>query len=74
MDVKNKAVSTIGYTLPPGVYKITDTDSMLKSLFPGRVRVNITIDDFRLKSNLDNNKTNRFTKQSFINTILGFTE
>ena len=35
---------------------------MLKSLLPIEVKVNITIDDIRLKSNLTTNKTIRFTK------------
>ena len=47
---------------------------MLKSLLPGKVKVNITIDDIRLKSDSIINKTIRFTEKSFFNTILGFTE
>ena len=37
LDVKYRAGSTIGYTLPPGVYKIGDINLMLKSLLPGEV-------------------------------------
>ena len=74
MDVKYITGSTIGYTLPPCVYKTTDNNSMIKSLLPKEVKVKITIDDIGLKSNLTINKTIRFTKKSFSYTKLGFTE
>ena len=37
------------------------------------MKVNITIDDVRLKSNLKTNQTLIFTVKSFFYTILGFT-
>ena len=36
---------------------------MLKSLLRKEVKVNLTIDDVRLKSNLTTNKTIKFTKK-----------
>ena len=61
-----------GYTIQPGVYEITDNSLMLKSLLPKGVKVNITIDDTRLKSTLNDNKARRFTKKSlfFLNQVL----
>ena len=47
---------------------------MLNSLFPNQVKVNILIDDIRLKSNLTTNKTIKFTKNSLSFIILGFTQ
>ena len=47
---------------------------MVMSLLLDDVKVNITIDDIRLKSNLTTNKTIRFTKNSFFYTKLGFTQ
>ena len=47
---------------------------MLKSLLPNKVKVKNTIDDNRLKTNLTPNKTIRFTKRFFFNTILGYTQ
>ena len=38
------------------------------------MKVNITIDDVGLRSNLTSNKTIKFTKKSFFYTILGFIE
>ena len=65
LDVKYIATSIIGYTLPVGIYEISDNNSMIKSLLPNNVKVNITIDDIRLKSNLTTNKTKKFTKKIF---------
>ena len=47
---------------------------MLKSLLPDDVKVNITIDDIGLRSNLTTIKTSRFTKNCFFYTMLGFTQ
>ena len=47
---------------------------MLKSLLPKKVKVNFTIDDIRLRSNLTTNKTIMFIENSFFYTILGFNQ
>ena len=72
MDVKFIAGSTSGYTIPTGVYKIRDTNLMLKSLFHKQMKVKFTVDDIRLKSKLTINKTIGLQKIFF--TLLGFTE
>ena len=38
---------------------------MLSSLLPHEVKVNITKDDIRLRSNLTTNKTKKFTEKPF---------
>ena len=60
--------------MPPGKYETTDINLMLQSFLPKDVKVNITIDDIRLKSDLNNNKAIRFTQNFFFYAILGFTE
>ena len=65
LGVKNIALSTNGFTSPPGINEISDNNLVLKSLLPNMVRVNITIDDKRLRSNLTTKKTINFTKKSF---------
>ena len=72
LDVKYIDAKSTGFTFPIGIYEIVDNNSIVKSLLPDEVKVNITIDDTRLKSNLTTNKTIRFTKKSFFFTILGF--
>ena len=74
LDIKYIPGSTIGYTLPPGLYEISDINLMLKSLVPNGVKVKITNDAIRLRSNLTTNKTIRFTKKSFIYTKIRFTQ
>ena len=63
LGVEYIAGSTQGYTLPPGVYKITAISLTLESLLDKEVKANITVDDIRLKSNLRNNNTKRFIKK-----------
>ena len=72
-DVKKIAGSTTSSTLLPSICEIADIDSMLKSLLPNKLKINITSDNIRLQPNLTTNKTIRFTK-IFFYTILGFTQ
>ena len=74
LDKKCISATSIGYTLAPGMYENSDLNLILKSLLPDEVKVNITNDDIRLKTNLTTNKTSRFTKKSFFYTILDFTQ
>ena len=63
-----------GYSLNPGIYEVVDLNNTLKHNLPDNVKVNITIDDIRLKSNLKINQTLIFTEKSFFYTILGCTK
>ena len=58
----------------PGIYEVVDLNNTLKHILPDNVKINITIDDIRLKSNLKINQTLLFTEKSFFYTILGFTQ
>ena len=73
LNNKNVTGLTGRHTLPRGVYEIIDFNFTLTSLLPKEIKVIITIDDVRLKSNLPTDKSIRFTKKCFY-TILGFTE
>ena len=66
LDIKYIPKTTIGYTLPPGIYVICDNNLMFKFSLPNEVKVKITNDQVRLKSNLTTNKAIRFTKKSFL--------
>ena len=74
LDLKYIPTKRTGYSQNPGIYEIVDLDNTLKHILPDNVKVNITIDDIRLKSNLKINQTLIFTKNSFFYTILGFTQ
>ena len=74
LDIKHIDGSTSGCVLPSGTYKSTNTSSMIDSVFPNQVKVNITIDDIRLRTDLTTNKIKTLLKSPFLYTILGFTK
>ena len=61
LDKKNIAGSTKGYTLPPGIFEISDINLTLKCSFPKNMKVRITFVDISIRSNLTTTKTIRFT-------------
>ena len=74
LDLKYFPTKRTGYSLNPGIYEVVDLNNTLNHILPNNVKVNITIDDIRLKSNLKTNQTLIFTERSFFYTILGFTQ
>ena len=74
LDLEYIPAKRTGYTLNPGIYEVIDLNNTLKYFLPDNVKVTITIDDIRLKSNLKINQTLIFTKKSFFYTTLGFTQ
>ena len=65
LDTQYIDAKTSGYTLPPGIYEISDIKLMLKSLLPDDKKVNFTFDGIRLRSKLTTNETIKFTNKSF---------
>ena len=74
LDLKYIPTKRTGYSLNPGIYEVIDLNNTLKYILPKNVKVNITINDNRLKSILKINQTLIFTEKSFFYTILGFTQ
>ena len=74
LDLENIPTKRIGYSLNPSIYEVIDLNNTLKYILPDNVKIIITIDDIRLKSNLKVNQTLIFTNISFFYTILGFTQ
>ena len=52
LNLKYIPTKRIGYSLNPGIYEVIDLNNTLKYISPDTIKVNITIDDIRLKSNL----------------------
>ena len=50
--IKNFPLQRTGLTLPPGIYEKSDINKTLEYLLPDIVKVNFTIIDIRLKSDL----------------------
>ena len=74
LDLKYIPTKRTGYTLNPGIYEIVDLNNTLKYILPDNVKLTVSIDDIRLKSNLKINQTLIFTEKSFFYTILGYTQ
>ena len=53
---------------------MVDLNNTLKYIWPDNLKVSVTIDDVRLKSNIKIDQTLTFTNKSFFYTILGFTQ
>ena len=52
LDLKYIPKKRTGFSLNPGVYEVSDLNNILKYILPDNVKVSVTIDDIRLKSNL----------------------
>ena len=74
LDLKYSPTKRTRYSLNPGIYDVVDLNNTLKYILPDNVEVNVTIDNVRLKSILKINQTLTFTNNSFLYTILGFTQ
>ena len=74
LDLKYISTKRIGFSLNPGIYEIIDLNNTLEYILPDNVKVSVTIDDIRLKSNLKINQTLIFTEKSFFYSFLGFTQ
>ena len=73
LDWKYIPTKRTGYSLNPSIFEVTDLNITLKYILPDNVKISVTIDDIRLKSNLKTNQTIIFTEKSFFHTILEFT-
>ena len=73
LDLKYIPTERTRYSINLGIYEIVDLNITLKNILPDNVKVNVRIDDIRLKANLKTNQTLIFTEKSFFYTILGFT-
>ena len=74
LDLKYIPKKRTGYSLNPGIDEVIDFHITLKNILPDNVKVSVTIDDIRLKSNIKGNQNLIFTNKSFFYTILGFTQ
>ena len=74
LDLNYIPTERTGYSLIPAVYEVVDLNNTPKHNLPDNVKVGVTIEDVRLKSNLKSNQTLIFTEKSFFYSILGFTQ
>ena len=74
LDLKYIPTKRIGYSIEPNIYNVVDLNKILKNILPDNVKIDITIDERKYKSDLKINQTLIFTNKSFFYTILGFTQ
>ena len=74
LDLKYIPTKRMGYSIEPNIYNVVDLNNTLKNILPNNVKIDITIDERKYKTDLNTNQTLLFTKKSFFYTILGFTK
>ena len=51
----------MGYSIEPNIYNVVDLNNTLKNILPDNVKIRVTIDEKKNKSNLKINQTLLFT-------------
>ena len=74
LDLKYIPTKRTGYSMEPNIYNVVDLNKTLKNILPNNVKIDITIDERKYKTDLKINQTLIFTNKSFFYTILGFTQ
>ena len=74
LDLKYIPTKRMGYSIEPNIYNVVDLNKTLKNILPNNVKINVTIDERKYKTDLKINQTLIFTNKSFFYTILGFTQ
>ena len=72
LELKDVPWKRTGFPLKPGVQEVANLNEILNYILTHNVKVTITVDENRLKFNLNIIKTLIFAKRSFFYTILGF--
>ena len=74
LDLKYIPTKRTGYSIEPNIYNVVDLNKTLKNILPNNVKIDVTIDERKYKTDLKINQTLIFTNKSFFYTILGFTQ
>ena len=74
LDLKYIPTKRMGYSIEPNIYNIVDLNKTLKNILPTNVKIDVTIDERKYKTDLKVNQTLMITNKSFFYTILGFTQ
>ena len=74
LDLKYIPTKRMGYSIEPNIYNVVDLNKTLKNILPNNVKIDITIDERKYKTDFKINQTLIFTNKSFFYTILGFTQ
>ena len=74
LDLKYIPTKRTGYSIEPNIYNVDDLNKTSKNILPNNIKIDITIDERKYKTDLKISQTLIFTNKSFFYTILGFTQ
>ena len=74
LDLKYIPTKRMGYSIEPNIYNVVNLNKILKNILPNNIKINVSIDERKNKTDLKINQTLIFTNKSFFYTILGFTQ
>ena len=74
LDLKYIPTKRMGYSIEPNIYNVVDINKTLKTILPNNVKINVSTDERKYKTDLKINQTLIFTNKCFFYTILGFTQ
>ena len=74
LHLKYVPTKRMGYSIEPNIYNVDDLNKTLKNVLPNNVKINVSIDERKYKTDSKNNQTLIFTNKSFFYTILGFNQ
>ena len=74
LDLKSIPTKRMGYSIEANIYNVVDLNKTLKNISPNNIKINVSIDERKYKTDLKINQTLIFTNKSFFYTILGFTQ
>ena len=74
LDLKYIPTKRMGYSIEPNIYTVVDLNKTLKNILHDNLKINVSIDERKYKTDLKINQTLIFTNKSFFYTILGFTQ
>ena len=74
LDLNYIPTKRTGYSIEPNIYNVIDLNKTLNNFLPNNVKINVTIDERKFKTDIKINQTLIFTNKSFFYTILGFTQ
>ena len=74
LDLKYIPTERMGYSIEPTIYNVVDLNKTLKNILPNNIKINVSKDERKYKTDLKINQTLIFTNKSFFYTILGFTK
>ena len=63
LDLEYIHTKRIGFSLNPNIYNVVDLNDSLKNILPDNVKINVTIDEKKYKTDVKINQTLIFTNK-----------